>query len=326
MWDLFFITGMAILSGYTWLFPAKAPEAKSESVDESHVIGSVALRESQNSLTLETGPSSDSSSRSFFHGSNSIQFGGSYGPFSLAVEEPLEVRGCTRDCNDTKNQNLFTSIAKRQFGVELFYHNNQGFEASGAVDDDNPVWEVGSGNSRHRNDLRIVSQGFNVFYVFFPEWYSPEAGMTFSERRTTWGWSPFVMVSHDSYSILADADLIPKGNQSQFGDGAAFSGGLFSTTSLAAGWGFIIPHRNYFASFNLLFGLGSELRCYSLDGQTVNEAGYSKKGYLNAALGYNGERAITGVSLLFDNKVSLVRNVDVLYQNNSAQLFYRRRF
>jgi hypothetical protein len=228
----------------------------------------------------------------------------------------------------TRSKTLFLDYYGKNFFAEVSYQRVVGFTLHNEdAKDPGEIWE-NRGSGLFRNDLAITAYGFNVYYVFFSDQYSIRAANTFTERQTSWGWSPLVSLGHMSNLVYAKSSLIPASHQDEMAEIKDFDGGIFTTTTLSGGLALHVPYDVFFFDLNGLVGSGIQLRRYTVDNSKPAEAdeGRAYKFLFHMSAGMNQKLYYVAVKAFSDNTTTFTKKFQTNYLSHYFSLVAGRRF
>ncbi len=178
---------------------------------------------------------------------------------------------------------------KDNYGADAIYQKYDGY------------YKGQSNPDPKRPDLLIEYSLLNVYYIFFPEWFSFKAAFHQSEKQTKSGGTFLVMASMSYLDVSADYPLIPSNDFKDFGEAVGFQGGKYWGLTLSAGgMGTLVFFSDFFLTLGGFLGYGITKYDYSTDfGDNSGNRGLAKLN-IRFSSGYNGERFFSAIILVAD--------------------------
>ena len=167
----------------------------------------------------------------------------------------------------------------------------------------------------------------NFAWIFNSDEYSLMALLDQTARQESSGGSWIVGVNLAQTEMRGNSPFIPTSVQSQFGDDATLSQGIFKTASATVGYGYTwVWSKKFYFGLMLLGGTGIQQRTLTKDSGVVSESARVEKSDLRLGFGYNGDRFFLGVHANFNGTTFKTNSLKIQHQLINGQWFFGTRF
>lgn len=255
----------------------------------------------QRSTSFEFRANDGSGRKIEFKPNNSVHLGLGLYLFEVGFEVTFAVpqnRKKNELFGESKAKDIQANILGKNWGADLFVSNYQGFYR------DDTAHPVGSNQPYpQRADIHTRNVGINGIYIFNQNTFSLRSAFNYAERQKKSGGSPSLSGTFNSYRVTADSAVLSQNYDAVFGRFAGFERLHATTFSLAPGYTYSVVVRNFFLNTSLGLGPAVNWINFSLSsGETLSNTSVNIFIDFRAALGYNGDRFFTGVSLVAQSR------------------------
>jgi hypothetical protein len=214
------------------------------------------------------------------------------------------------------------------YGIDLYYQKYKGFY----IDYDEPEkeipgWQPGDPYPQ-RSDMSASSMGFNLYYNFFPEYFSLQSSLKHNKKNDKSGASLLIMLYQANFTIKGDYSLIPPERESYYSkDDRGFKEGVFRSIGIAPGVGFNVSLcSNYFFSGAFFLGTGFYSQKFTTDTGEYDNITYGYKINLKLSTGYESDRFIIGLTIFYDDNLYKLNDGEISFDLAVIDFFAGIRF
>ena len=224
----------------------------------------------------------------------------------------------------TQNTDYSLSVYWKMLALDIFLQDYKGFYVDNTADS--------SGVYLQYRAAKSVHAGAQLYYVFSPERYTMSSAFQQTTKQTDSGGSWVVSTYLNTFSI----DTGPYTANAFPGLGTTYQSFSLSSSNLgvAGGYGYSLRSNggHWYASLQMLTGLGYQLRKYQQNGNTEEGSGVGSKVTLHFGVGWTGEAHAAGIVGLADktgyggDKTPVNELRAVTSTASTGRVFYMYRF
>lgn len=178
-----------------------------------------------------------------------------------------------------------------------------------------------------RPDIKNEHYAANLIYTLNPVDFSMSTLFDQDGHQRTSGGSWLSMGSIDYNRILANESLVPTQIAGTYGEFEKVNGNRVLTASAGFGYGFNLVYDHWFVGgvFIASFGIQDQKTEFISESSESIKKGISRS-LVRLALGYNGEKFISGVNINVDNNNNIIKNAKLSLNTIDTYIYFGYRF